>query len=379
MAAKSYIVDLRSDTLSRPTNSMRESMSRAVVGDDVYGEDPTVSTLEKKIAIMLGKQAALFVPSGTMANLISIMVHCNKRGTEVLVGDKSHIFKYEQGGASQIAGVMVTTLKNETDGTFNLEDMERHVRGEDIHEPKTTMVVVENTHNMCGGKVIPMDWIEKLATVAKKHSLILHMDGARLFNATQYLNEDPVNVVKHFDSISVCFSKSLGAPVGSAIVGSFSFIRQARRMRKVLGGGMRQAGVIAAPAIIALDEIVPALIGDHRRLRFLAEAINAMRSPTFTVDLKNLQTNILMLDIDQKCSVVSKAVVERLQTVTQGELDKGVVTQDGEGIIVKIIARDDKTLRVTTYYEISDIDINYTIKKMEFVFKEMECSKGFFG
>jgi len=376
---KPYIIDFRSDTVTKPTPSMRNAMATAVVGDDVYGEDPTVNALEKKMALLLGKQAALFVPTGTMSNLIAVMVHCNNRGSEAIVGDMSHVFKYEQGNSAFLGGVMLTTVKNDPDGTFDLAEVESKIRGADIHEPKTSLVVVENTHNMCGGKIVPMEWLEKLKVLATKHSLALHLDGARLFNASQSLGIEPSEVVKVFDSISVCFSKGLGAPLGSTLVGSFSFIRQARRLRKALGGGMRQTGVVAAPCIVALDEIVPALIGDHRRAKFIGEAINALKLSTFTVDTKNQHTNIILVKIDPTCPVTSNKVVERLAQVTESELAQGCVTAEKEGIIMKILTRDSKTIRLVTYFEISDEDVSYAVKKLNFVFKEMHSNKGFFG
>ncbi|XP_039754132.1 probable low-specificity L-threonine aldolase 2 isoform X2 [Pararge aegeria] len=266
-----YIVDLRSDTVTKPTESMKHAMVNSAVGDDVFGEDPTVNALESKVANLLGKQAALFVPSGTMANLIAIMVHCNKRGSEAIVGNLAHIYKYEQGGAAHVAGVLLSTVQNKPDGTFDLQEVENRIRGSDIHEPITSMVAIENTHNVCGGKVLPLQWIDELSELCKRHSIPLHMDGARLLNASAYLEVPAERIVRGCDSVALCFSKGLSAPVGSAIVGSCHFIQQARRMRKMLGGGMRQSGVLAAAAIVALDEIAPKLALDHKRAQRLGK------------------------------------------------------------------------------------------------------------
>lgn len=375
MASSSYVIDLRSDTFTLPTESMKKAMVTSPLGDDVYGEDPTVNALESKVATLLGKQAALFVPSGTMSNLLAIMVHCNRRGSELLVGDECHVFKYEQGGAAHVAGVMVTTLKNKPDGTFDLTEFESRIRGADIHSPLTSLVIVENTHNMCGGKVIPMDWIEKLSVLAKKHNILMHMDGARLFNASEYMGEPPAKLVKDFDSISICFSKSLGAPTGSALVGSLQFINQARRFRKMLGGGMRQAGVLAAPAIVALDEIVPALCGDHRRAKYIANAIAKLKLPSFSVDVENQHTNIIMLKIDPNCAITSDLLEERLLQVSLSEVTGGCKTPKGEGITIKVVCKDPKTVRFVLYFSITDDDVKLAVEKLSFVLKEMESNK----
>ncbi|GBP40548.1 Probable low-specificity L-threonine aldolase 2 [Eumeta japonica] len=333
MATTSQVVDLRSDTVTKPTESMKKAMITAAIGDDVYGEDPTTNVLQQKIAELLGKEAALFVPSGTMANLIAIMVHCNKRGAEMLCGDKSHIFKRESGGGSHLAGTLTTALKNLPDGTFDIKELENHVRGTDIHEPITMMLAVENTHNACGGRVIPLDWLDKVATICKKHGLLLHMDGSRLFNASEYLREEPARLVRDCDSVSVCFSKSLGAPVGSALAGTRRFIEQARRMRKMLGGGMRQSGVLAAAALVALEETVPSLYADHKRALYLAKAINDLKLSTFTINMESQQTNIVNVHIDPKCTVTSSKVVERLAVVTSLEITSGCKTDNNEDIL----------------------------------------------
>lgn len=367
-----YVVDLRSDTVTKPTEAMKHAMVNSALGDDVYSEDPTVNALESKISNLLGKQAALFVPTGTMANLIAIMVHCSKRGSEVFVGESSHIYRYELGGASHVAGVLLSTLKNKSDGTFDLKELEQRIRGSDIHSPISTLVAVENTHNYCGGKVLPLKFLSELAEFCRKNSLFLHMDGARLFNACVYLKETPCRVVRDCDSVSVCFSKGLSAPVGSALVGSYHFIEQARRMRKMLGGGMRQAGVLAAAALVALDQVVPLLHLDHKRAHRLGMVIQGLLLKSFTVDIENQQTNIVLMKIAPESSIVASQVVQRLAQVCLTETQGDCKTPNDEGVIVKAIDFDSKTIRFTLHREISDEDLWLAIMKITYVLKEID-------
>ncbi len=240
-------IDLRSDTVTRPTPAMRQAMADAVVGDDVYGEDPTIRRLEEMVAARLGKEAAVFVPSGTMGNLVSVLSHCG-RGDELILGDQSHIFHYEQGGSAAVGGVHPRPLPNHADGTIDLNQIEDAIRSDNEHYPVTRLIALENTHNRCGGAVLTPEYVDSVGALAQAHGLKLHVDGARLWNAAVALHETPARLVAAADSVSVCFSKGLAAPVGSAVAGSHAFIRQARRMRKQVGGGMRQAGVLAAAA-----------------------------------------------------------------------------------------------------------------------------------
>lgn len=371
-----YIVDMRSDTVTKPTKAMKHAMVNSALGDDVFGEDPTVNALESKIAALMGKPAALFVPSGTMSNLIAIMVHCNKRGSEVIVGDKAHIYKYEQGGAAHVGGCLLSTMENNPDGTFDLEKMEKRIRGTDIHEPITSLVCIENTHNVCGGKVLPMKWLDELSAICKKHSIPIHVDGARIFNAAAYLNVPVKEVVKHCSSISVCFSKGLSCPVGSALVGSVHFIEQARRVRKMLGGGMRQAGVLAACALVALDEIVPQLELDHKRAHRMAKVIEGMFLKCFTVDVQNQHTNIVLVRLTPKCPVGAGKVVQRLAQVSLQETQGDCKTANDEGVILKSIIFDDQTIRFTLHNGITDEDLWLAIMKITYVFKEIEAETG---
>ncbi|XP_049534182.1 uncharacterized protein LOC125950335 [Anopheles darlingi] len=365
------VVDFRSDTLSVPTPSMRQAIFEAVVGDDVYGEDPTVRKLEQRSAALFGKEAALFVPSGTMANLLAIMVHCSRRGTEAVVGDMAHGFLYEQGGAAQIAGVLLSTIRNNPDGTFCLNELSKKFRGFDVHEPDTVLVMVENTHNMCGGKVLPLDWLENLYKMCTEKGAKVHMDGARVFNAAAHLNLPVSRIVRDVDSVCFCLSKGLACPVGSVLVGSAEFIKEAHRLRKALGGGMRQVGFLAAAGLCALDEIVPKLKDDHARTRRVAEAIDQLASPIFKVDLENLHSNILMVQILSK-TVHSSDLAHRLATVYPGEAEAGVVDSQGKSIVLKLSARDWSFARIVIYTNITDEDVELAIKKIRYVFREYE-------
>ncbi|XP_026332994.1 probable low-specificity L-threonine aldolase 2 [Hyposmocoma kahamanoa] len=303
------------------------------------------------------------------------MVHCNKRGSEALLGDCSHIFKYEQGGAAHLGGVLLSTLRNKPDGTFDLKEMESRIRGFDIHEPVTNLVAVENTHNYCGGKVLPMTWLDELADLCKKHSIPIHMDGARLFNACEYLGEKPSNVVKHCASVSVCFSKGLCAPAGSALAGSYHFIEQARRLRRMLGGAMRQVGVLAAPALVALDEIVPLLGFDHKRAFRLAKVIEGLFLDSFAVDVENLHTNIVLVRISENSPLTSEVVLQRLMEVCQSETMNDCKTENNDGVIVRGTHFNDKTLRFILHHDITDEDLWLAIMKITYVFKELDKNK----
>lgn len=371
VASSVRVVDLRSDTVSVPTPNMRRAIYDADVGDDVYGEDPTTSLLERRSAELFGKEAALFVPSGTMGNLLAVMVHCNRRGSEAIVGDMAHVFLYEQGGSAQLAGVSLNNIKNLPDGTFSLDELQTKFRGFDVHEPKTELVLIENTHNICGGKVIPLQWIEDLAKICKKESVKVHMDGARVFNAAEHLGVPVSRIVRDVDSVCCCLSKGLACPVGSVLVGSKEFIKQAHRLRKALGGGMRQVGFLAAAGLVALDEIVPLLNLDHQRARKIAEAIHAMKSPLFTVDLKNVQTNILMVQILTD-KIKSDEFAKRLDNVSSQEIADRITDTTGKGISVKLSARDWAFVRIVTYTNLTDEDVDLAIRKIKYVIEEYQ-------
>jgi len=375
-----YIVDLRSDTVSLPTPEMRQAMFEAEVGDDVYGEDPTVLKLEKHSAQLFGKDDGLFVPSGTMGNLLAMMVHCHRRGTEVIMGDLSHTFLYEQGGSAHIAGVQIATIKNAVNGTFSLEEVRSRIRSDDYHEPITSLVVVENTHNMCGGKVLPLKWLDELAALVREDGvspsrIALHMDGARVFNAAEVLKVPVKRIARDFDSVCFCLSKGLSAPVGSVLVGSKDFIKEARRLRKALGGGMRQAGVLAAAGLVALETIVPRLNADHQRTKRIAEALYNLKSPSINIDLPTVESNILLIHMLNP-KLTASQFSERLKTVTEKELKAGITAdKDGkQGIVVKSSARDWAYARIVLYHQITDYDVELAIKKLVYVIKEFDSA-----
>lgn len=288
------MIDLRSDTVTKPTPAMRRAMADAEVGDDVYGEDPTVNRLEAMVAERLGKEAAVFVPSGTMGNLIAVLSHCG-RGDEMILGDQSHIFHYEQGGSAAVGGVHPRTLPNRADGTIDLAQIEDAIRSDNEHYPVTRLIALENTHNRCGGAVLTPAYIDSVGALAKTRGIKLHIDGARLWNAAVALGESPARLVAAADSVSVCFSKGLAAPVGSAVAGAHEFIRRARRMRKQVGGGMRQAGVLAAAAIVALEQMVERLAEDHANAAQLARGLAAIDG--IALDPATVSTNIVYFDV----------------------------------------------------------------------------------
>jgi threonine aldolase len=282
-------VDLRSDTVTRPTPAMRAFMATAPVGDDVFGDDPSVNALQEKIASMLGKEAALYVPSGTQGNLVAIMSHCG-RGDEYIVGQMAHTYRWEGGGAAVLGSVQPQPLEHETDGRLALEKIAAAIKPDDAHFAKSRLLCLENT---IGGKALPLDYLEAATALACGRGLATHLDGARLFNAAVKLGVPPAALAAPFDSVSVCFSKGLGAPVGSALVGSREFIARAHRWRKMVGGGMRQAGVVAAAAIYALDHHVDRLADDHALAARLAEGLQGL--PGLTVEPP--QTNIVFADL----------------------------------------------------------------------------------
>ena len=269
-------VDLRSDTVTRPTAAMREAMARAEVGDDVFGDDPTVNRLQERIASMLGKEAALFVPSGTQSNLCALMSHC-QRGDEALVGQMAHLYRYEAGGAAVLGSIQPQPLPQQADGTLALADIEAAIKPDDAHFGRTRLLCLENTWN---GQVLAQRYIDDATALARRHGLACHLDGARLFNAVVASGTPVHEIARRFDSVSVCFSKGLGAPVGSALCGSNELIARAHRLRKMLGGGMRQAGLLAAAALYALDHHVERLADDHANARRLAQGLSRIEGIT---------------------------------------------------------------------------------------------------
>ncbi len=288
-------IDLRSDTLTQPTEAMRQAMAQAVVGDDVYGEDPTVNRLERAAAEKLGKEAALFVPSGTMGNLISVLTHCG-RGEEVLLGDRSHIFLNEVGGISALGGAVVHLVANEQDGTLPLERVEAAIRHKEIHYPPTGLLCLENTHNYCLGSPLSPEYMDRAGDLAKRHGLKLHLDGARIFNAAVALKCDVKALTRQADSVMFCLSKGLSAPVGSLVAGSEAFIDRARKMRKMAGGGLRQAGHLAAAGLEALENGIGRIEEDHKNAARLAQGL--ARLPGIEIEPAKVKTNIVFFGMN---------------------------------------------------------------------------------
>ncbi|MCW5624884.1 MAG: low-specificity L-threonine aldolase [Burkholderiales bacterium] len=284
-------IDLRSDTVTKPSPGMRAAMAAAEVGDDVYGEDPTVNRLEQVVAERLGKEAAVFAATGTQSNLIGLMAHC-QRGDEYIVGQQAHTYKYEGGGAAVLGSIQPQPIDNEPDGSLDLDRIVEAIKPDDSHFARTKLLALENTH---AGKVLPMAYLAAAEALARHRNLALHLDGARLFNAVVKLGVDAATVAKHFDTVSVCLSKGLGAPLGSLLVGPRSLIDQARRWRKVLGGGMRQAGVAAAAGLYALEHNVDRLAEDHANARWRAGALAAIDG--VAVDVDRVQTNMVYVTI----------------------------------------------------------------------------------
>lgn len=302
------IIDLRSDTVSHPTPAMREAMADAAVGDDVYGDDPTVNQLEADAAKMLGKEAAVFVASGTQGNLCALLAHCG-RGDEIIVGDKSHIFSYEQGGMAQLGGIIPRTVPVQPDGTLRLEDIKNAIRPDDAHMAITRLVALENTHNEAGGVPLPVEYIRQVAELAHDNDLVLHIDGARIFNAAVAYGIPVHDLVEHADSITFCLSKGLCAPVGSVLVGSHDFIRRARRARKVLGGAMRQAGILAAAGLIGLHDMTARLQEDHDHAALLAEGLSEI--PSLVVNNQN--TNFVFFSLADDAKIPLDDFVKQLR------------------------------------------------------------------
>ena len=331
------VVDLRSDTLTLPTAAMRRAMAKAPVGDDVWGEDPTIKQLEARTAELLGKPAALYVPSGTMANQIAIRTH-TQPGDEIVVESNAHIYYYEAGGPAVLSGVQCRCI-NGRRGIFEPDDLLEALRPANIHFPTTRLVCLEHTHNRGGGSIWPMQTLTAVARTARQHKLKLHLDGARLWNASVATGISEKEYARHMDSLSVCFSKGLGAPVGSALVGSVEFIEQARRWLKVFGGGMRQAGIIAAGALYAMEHHRERLARDHEHAQVLAAALAEL--PGVELDVKSVETNMVVF-----------------QTVNQ---PAGELVQKMEAMGIRMLAVGPKSIRLVTHLMISRADIHRAI------------------
>jgi len=343
-------VDLRSDTVSHPSPEMMKAMSEAELGDDVYGDDPTVNCLQEKSADILGKEDAVFVASGTMSNLVAILAQ-TQRGDEVIVGSQAHIFRAEAGGASVLGGVNYHAVTNEPDGTMPAEGIEAAVRPDDIHMPPTSLLCLENTHNGAGGAAVTPSGTRAMTDVARAHGLRVHMDGARLFNASVAL-ECPVSVlVEDVDTVGFCLSKGLSCPIGSVLAGDASFVDEARKWRKIVGGSMRQVGIIAAAGIVALETMVERMADDHSNARRLAEGLANIDG--IGLDLERVQTNIIRFSVPQNSGI---RVASRLAD---------------EGVLINPTRSGEVSLRMVTHYGIDASDIEFTLSVMNNVMSEI--------
>lgn len=302
------IIDFRSDTVTRPTPEMREAMAVAVVGDDVYGEDPTVNRLQEMAADMMGMEAGLFVPSGTMGNLAAMLAHCD-RGDEVILGNMAHTFLFEGGGLAALGGVSAYPVPNQPDGTMELDSIRSAIRADNPHFPISKLVAIENTHNRCGGASLNVEYTKAVAALAREKKLKFHIDGARIFNAAVELGVDVKELASPADSITFCISKALCAPVGSILCGSYDFIDKAHRERKKLGGGMRQAGILAAAGIVALEHMVDRLSEDHRRAKELGKGIAGIQG--IEIDLSLQHTNMVYFDLSGKLPMTTEEFLNR--------------------------------------------------------------------
>ncbi len=326
------MIDFRSDTVTQPTAGMRQAMADAEVGDDVFGDDPTVNALEAKTAALLGKESAVFVPSGTQSNLIALMAHC-QRGDEYIVGQLAHTYKYEAGGAAVLGSIQPQPIDMEADGSLSLERVASVIKPDDSHFARTRLLCLENTHN---GKVVSLEYLKSARAFVDERGLGLHLDGARVWNAAVAMGVPPAVVAEPFDSVSVCLSKGLGAPVGSVLVGNLGLITEARRWRKMLGGGMRQAGIIAAAGIYALDHHIDRLADDHANAELLAKLLGNVAGVT----VKGQNTNMVFVDFGL---VDYPAFVARLK-------DQGIVALTGRS-----------SSRLVTHLGITAADVEYFV------------------
>jgi threonine aldolase len=343
------VIDLRSDTITHPTPAMRKAIFDAEVGDDVYGEDPTVNRLEEIAAEMMGKEAALFTTSGTQSNLTAVLTH-TKHGDEIILGDQAHMLWYEVGSAAALGGVIIRTVPNDSHGRLSLDDIDRTIRNKDIHYPETTLLCLENTHNRCGGTVLTADYTDEVCELAHKRGLNVYLDGARIFNAAVALGIPACRLTQNVDSVALCLSKGLSAPVGSLLCGGRDFIERARKFRKMLGGGMRQAGIVAAAGIVALGEMVDRLAEDHSNARRLADGLVNIEGIKLTRD--DIPTNIVLFDLYPELSAT--------------EFFEGLETNG-----VKVGFRDGGPFRAVTHCMVSSSDIDEALTRIEAVCRRL--------
>lgn len=340
-------IDLRSDTVTRPTEAMRDAIARADVGDDVFGEDPTVTALEEQTAHRLGKEAGLFVASGTMGNLVALLAHAG-RGEEVILGDLSHSFLYEAGGCAGLGGIHPHTLPNRPDGTLDLAAIEAAVRDPaNDHYPRTRLICLENTHNRCEGIALPASYGDAVGELARRYGLLVHLDGARLFNAATALGREPAELTRSADSVTICLSKGLGAPVGSVLCGDRAFIDRARRMRKAVGGGMRQAGILAAAGLHALEHHIDRLAEDHENAARLAAGIDAIEGLACTQASGGPWSNLVYLSVDEATVRLSAAALaERLKS---------------HGVLALALGEGNPKVRMVTHLDVGRADIDIAL------------------
>ena len=335
-----HTIDLRSDTVTLPTAEMKAAISTAPLGDDVFEEDPTTIELENLAARKVGMEAGLLVASGTMGNLVSVLTHCT-RGEEVILGDASHTYLYEAGGIAALGGIHPRVIPNEANGTLAIDKIESVIRTENVHFPRTRLICLENTQNKCGGRILSAQYTTEVRQLAQQYGLKVHLDGARLFNAAVALGTDVKELTKGVDSVSLCLSKGLAAPVGSVICGSQPFITEARRARKILGGGMRQCGIIAAAGIVALSEMVDRLSDDHANAQTLAQGMAQIKG--LAINPAEVETNIVFFDVTEQ-QLTGQMLAERLN-------------QRG----VKMLALGPNQVRAVTHWGISASDIDTTL------------------
>ena len=344
-------IDLRSDTVTKPSAEMRQAMADAEVGDDVYGEDPSINKLQQKAADLLGKEAGLLMASGTMSNLVAALTHC-KRGDEIIMGDQAHMFWNESAGASALAGAQLRLVPNDPQGRIDLDDLKNAIRPKgNVHMPPTTLICLENTHNRCSGGVLTPDDTKRVADIAHDAGAKVHLDGARLFNASVSLEVPPAALVQDVDDVSFCLSKALSCPVGSILCGSNEFIEGAHKWRKMVGGGMRQAGVLAAAGLVALDNMVERLADDHSNAKRLAEGLANIEG--ISVDPTSIQTNIVIFEVAESAGNANDVINELA--------DEGVlVTYPGQ-----------QSLRMVTHRHISASDIDEALSRVAKVMTQM--------
>ncbi|XP_070335966.1 uncharacterized protein [Odocoileus virginianus] len=364
-----YVVDLRSDTVTKPGPAMRRAMAEAVVGDDDYGEDPTVRELQATAAELLGVEQTLFVPTNTMANLISVMCHCRRRGSQLLLGHECHIHVYEQGGVAQIAGVHSHPLPDLPYGTLDLTELERLVTrslGSPYH-PICELICLENTHSSSGGRVLPLEYLRQVHLLARSHGVRVHLDGARLMNAAVALGVPPAHIMEHCDSVSLCFSKGLGAPVGALVGGPKDFIEEAWHLRKALGGGMRQAGVLAAAALVGLADAEEMLQRDHQNAQRFAKGLQELASPVCSVDPTAVETNMVMVRVD---GLPPKELCRRLQAVSADE-----AAQTGRAVRVLVFPWTERSVRAVWHRDVSAQDTELALGKWAFVLRTLRLGQ----